>query len=119
MKDIILIPRVSEKAYYLSTTKNTFVFNVPMSINKIEVKKAVEAQFAVEVKDVNITRHNGKVKRAMTNKRRSIEATRSDSKRAYVTLKEGHSLPIFASLEEASNPTPAVETKKTSKKEAK
>lgn len=99
MKTLILKPRVSEKAYGLSQTLNTYVFDVPKNANKQQVKAAVEAQYEVGVKTVNITIINGKVKRFITNGRSKF-GTRSDIKKAYVTLKEGDSLPIFAGLTE-------------------
>ena len=45
MKLVLVTPRVSEKAYRLVTSQNTYVFDVPMSANKNEIKAAVEAQF--------------------------------------------------------------------------
>jgi ribosomal protein L23 len=43
----VITPRVSEKAYAQAGNLNTYVFVVPLSANKIEVKKAVEKEFTV------------------------------------------------------------------------
>lgn len=41
MKLVVVTPRVSEKAYRLVTTQNTYVFDVPMNANKQEIATAV------------------------------------------------------------------------------
>lgn len=40
-----ITPRATEKAYALSTTKNVYVFNVPLTLNKNQIKEAIEQQF--------------------------------------------------------------------------
>ena len=98
--NILLSPRVSEKAYELSSEKNTFVFVVPLTANKIEVKKAVESEYSVEVVSVNILKQDGKKKAAIKGKRqRPGVGKRSDFKKAFVTLKEGQTIPVFAAQE--------------------
>lgn len=85
-----LIPRMSEKAYALSQV-GTYVFNVPLTTNKAEVISAVEAEYkGVKVKDVRLVVQNGKPVRAYRGKRHNPgRAFRGDTKKAYVTLKEG------------------------------
>lgn len=97
---LLIIPRMSEKAYGSATDKNTYVFNVPLSTNKIEIKKQVEAEYDVTVKTVNIVRTKGKVKRTVRKGGRTITGKRSDFKKAYVLLAEGQSIPVFAAVEE-------------------
>ena len=53
---------LTEKAARLKED-NKVVFEVALGANKIEIKKAVEALFDVEVKDVNTLIQRGKVKR--------------------------------------------------------
>ncbi len=48
MKQTIIIPRVSEKAYAQSAN-GVYVLRVPLNLNKNEIKSAVEAQFGVTV----------------------------------------------------------------------
>lgn len=100
MKDFVLKPRMSEKTYSQSAALRTFAFLVPKSANKHTVARAVVAQYNVEVETVNILNQAGKKVRTYRNKR-FTSGERSDYKKAYVTLKEGHSLPIFAAVEEA------------------
>jgi ribosomal protein L23 len=64
-KTMILRPRVSEKAYGLSQLRNTYVFVVPGSANKLMIAAAVAAQFNVTVEDVNVANVKGKVKRTV------------------------------------------------------
>ena len=48
MKQTIIIPRVSEKAYAQSAN-GVYVLRVPLNLNKNEIKSAIEAQFGVTV----------------------------------------------------------------------
>ena len=64
MKLVLVTPRVSEKAYRLVTNENTYIFDVPMSANKNEIKAAVEAQFeGVKVAKVTTLVQSGKAVR--------------------------------------------------------
>jgi large subunit ribosomal protein L23 len=99
-KTIILKPRMSEKAYGLSQTTNTFVFDVPEGVNKHSVARAVSAQYEVTVEKVNITNVKGKAKRTVTKRGRAANGKQNDVRKAYVTLKAGDTLPVFAALEE-------------------
>ncbi len=98
---IVLKPRVSEKAYGLSQAKNTYVFDVAGSANKHTVARAVSEQYQVTVTEVNIVNISGKVKRTVRKGGRPSLGRQSDVKKAYVKLKAGYSLPIFAAIEEA------------------
>ena len=98
-----LKPRMSEKAYQQSMLNQTYVFVVPTSCNKIQIKAAVQAQFNVTVTEVNIVVQNGKKARSirMGNRRaRPIMGERSTFKKAYVRLKDGDSIKIFEEEEQ-------------------
>jgi large subunit ribosomal protein L23 len=98
--NIILYPRVSEKAYAGATSDNIYVFNIPISSNKLEIKKSIEALYSVKVEVVNIVRVKGKVKRTVKKGGRSVNGKRSDFKKAYVKVTEGQTIPVFAAEEE-------------------
>jgi large subunit ribosomal protein L23 len=100
----IIYPRVSEKSYALATNSNVYVFNVPKDCNKIEVKKAIEGLYSVTVTTVNIMNTKGKVKRTVKKGGRQTNGRRSDYRKAYVTLKKGQSIPIFATEEKEKQP---------------
>lgn len=101
-KTLVLKPRLSEKAFAQSQTKNTYVFVVPGDATKHTVARAVAAQFEVTVTEVNIANVKGKAKRSISKGgRRVSKGSQNDIKKAYVTLKDGDSLPLFAAEEEA------------------
>ena len=60
-----------------------YTFEVPTTVNKIEIKKAVEEVFGVKVAKVNTMQYDGKVKRMGR-----YEGRRSSWKKAIVTLTE-------------------------------
>jgi large subunit ribosomal protein L23 len=105
MKQLALKPRISEKGYALSEQANTYIFDVPSNVNKFDVAGAVKSQFEVTVINVRLAGVPGKAVRSYRNRgRKSISAKRSDIRKAYVTLKEGDKLPIFAAVEEPEAP---------------
>lgn len=107
-----LRPRISEKAYGLSQQRNTYVFEVPTDSNKVTIASAVAAQFSVTVTDVNITNLKGKKTRRVRRGGRATSGVRPDVKKAYVTLKSGDSITIFANEEDDKNAKPAKKDKK-------
>lgn len=107
-----LKPRISEKAYALSQTGNVYVFQVPSSANKLTVAQAISDQFEVTVTSVNILTSKGKTKRTVRKGGRQTYGKRSDIKKAYVTLKAGDTIAVFATEEDEK-------TKPASKKAAK
>ena len=113
-KPLVLRPRVSEKAYGLSQQRNVFVFHVPNEANRLMVSRAVADQFGVSVTKVNIMNIKGKTKRSVRKSGRAVKGQRSDRKFAYVTLKDGDSLPIFAA-EEADDAKAAKKTRRSKK----
>jgi large subunit ribosomal protein L23 len=90
--DIIRKPVITEKAT-MASEANAVVFQVAMDATKPEIKAAVEAVFGVKVKAVNTTITKGKDKRF-----RGRPGTRSDRKKAYVTLEEGNSIDVSTGL---------------------
>ncbi len=95
-----LKPRMSEKAYGLSQDRNIYVFMVPLTANKVTVAAAVQEQFKVTVEEVNIAILKGKAKRSYRRGGRPLMGRDNDVKKAYVRLKAGDQIPIFAAVEE-------------------
>ena len=62
-EEIIVRPLITEKSTGLRDEKNIVAFEVDTRANKIEVQRAVEAQFDVKVAEVRIARMHGKVRR--------------------------------------------------------
>ncbi len=101
-KFMTLKPRQSEKTYALSQT-GVYVFDVPKTANKLQVADAVSAQFDVTVTNVRISILKGKNARSIRiggKSRANVSGMRSDVKKAYITLKDGDSIPVFAALDE-------------------
>jgi len=110
-KSIVLLPRImSEKAYRVSQDHRTYVFDIPQGLNKQSVAGAIAAQFDVTVTKVNITNRPGKAKRSIT-KRRQYKGRDVASRKAYVTVAEGQSLPIYAAVEEEEAKQEALQEK--------
>jgi large subunit ribosomal protein L23 len=89
MSQLILTPKISEKAMYLAE-RGIYVFEVPTSTNKIEVKRAVEAAFKVNVTDVNMVIAKGKLKIF-----KQIPGRERNVKKAMVKVKAGQSIALF------------------------
>lgn len=90
---VILGPHVSEKSTVLGELNNQYTFKVAVDATKAEVKEAVEKIFDVVVKDLQTLNVKGKTKRTAKGRMRR----RSDWKKAYVRLEQGHEID-FAEL---------------------
>ena len=80
---LIQAPYVTEKSAAAGEL-NQVVFKVALSANKLEIKKAVQQLFDVQVESVTTATQKGKTKR---NKFGIYK--RSNFKKAFVSLKEG------------------------------
>jgi large subunit ribosomal protein L23 len=91
MKHAAIIRRVmiTEKGTKLAC-ENKYMLEVAPAANKIEIKKAVEAQFGVHVLAVNTQNHKGAL-RTLKN-RRVVPGT--NWKRAMVTLRAGERIEL-------------------------
>ena len=92
MYEIIRSPVITEKATLLSE-RSQVVFRVAPEATKPEIKRAVETLFGVTVTGVNTLVQKGKTKRF-----RGRPGVRSDVKKAFVQLAEGHSIDLSARL---------------------
>lgn len=87
---IIKKPHVTEKTSLGTTADNTITMVVDRDSNKIEIKKAVESLFKVDVTSVRTINVAGKVKRFGKS-----YGKRQNWKKAYITLKEGQTVDFF------------------------
>ena len=96
--DIIKRPiALTEKASMLKED-NKVVFEVALRANKVEIRKAVEELFDVDVVEVNTLVQRGKVKRMGRG-----HAKRPNWKKAIVTLAEGDDIQFFDEAEADSD----------------
>lgn len=86
---LLVSPRISEKAA-VSASKNVYVFNVPVSAEKVEIAKAVTALYGVAVEAVRTARGIGK--RMVRGKRMG---RRNKWKKAYVSVKQGQKIDLY------------------------
>ena len=90
--DVILAPHITEKSTMVSE-HNAVVFKVAGDATKPEIKAAVEALFSVKVTGVNTIVQKGKTK-----KWKGKPYTRSDIKKAIVTLADGDQIDVTAGV---------------------
>jgi large subunit ribosomal protein L23 len=90
--DVILSPVITEKAT-MHSEHNKIVFLVAPKATKTEIQSAVEQLFKVKVTKVNTIVRKGKIRVFKGRK-----ALLSDTKRAIVTLAEGHSIDVTTGL---------------------
>jgi len=93
MIGILVRPIITEKMTALGD-KRQYAFEVPLTVNKIQVGKAVEKKFQVKVTSVRTVMVKGKRKSQMT-KRGRFEGRTKTWKKAIVTLKEGDKIDYF------------------------
>ena len=91
--DVVLAPHITEKSTLVSEA-NAVVFKVANDATKPEIKAAVEALFNVKVTGVNTLVQKGKTK-----KWKGAPYTRSDMKKAIVTLKDGQSIDVTTGIQ--------------------
>jgi len=90
--DVILAPLITEKATKLTET-NQVIFRVALDASKPAIARAVEGLFKVKVKAVNTIVVKGKSKAF-----RGRPYTKSNFKKAIVTLEEGQQIDISTGL---------------------
>ena len=86
--DIIKRPIITEKSMKVETDRQgneikKYTFEVPKTVNKLEIKYAVEEVFGVKVAKVNTMNYDGKLKRMGR-----YEGRRAAWKKAIDTLKK-------------------------------
>ena len=94
LSDVLLRPILSEKINKQTEKFNRYAFVVGRKANKIEVKKAVEEFYGVQVINVNTTVMPGKAKSRNT-KAGVVSGRKSAKKKAYVTVAEGETIDLY------------------------
>jgi large subunit ribosomal protein L23 len=89
---VVLAPHITEKTTLLSE-HNAVVFKVANGASKPQIKAAVEALFGVNVLGVNTIVQKGKSKRW-----KGRPYTRSDMKKAIVTLADGQTIDVTTGI---------------------
>ena len=89
-------PLVTEKVSALNE-KGKYGFIVDAEANKVEIKKAVEKQYSVNVEKVNTMNVMGKLKTRYT-KAGVLSGRRPNYKKAIVTLAEGEVIDFYSNV---------------------
>jgi large subunit ribosomal protein L23 len=95
--DILIKPIVTEKMTAQGESLKRFGFFVDRRANKIQIKKAVEEMYGVNVTDVNTMIYSGKKKSRFT--RTGVINGRTNSlKKAIITLAEGETIDFYSNI---------------------
>ena len=89
-QELVRRPLITENATRMKEASNTVCFEVARSVNKIEVKRAVEKLFGVKVVDVWVANLEGKWKRMGR-----FVGQRKAWKKAYVRLAPDQKIEFF------------------------
>ena len=89
---VLLKPTITEKSTLLQES-SIYTFQIDLKANKSQVKEAVEKNFGVTVRDVNITKLHGKRKRFGQQFKKM-----PDIKKAVVTLRPGDRINLIEGL---------------------
>jgi len=99
-KTILVKPIITEKAERLSENLNQYSFVVHRRANKIEIKKAIEAMYSVNVDSVNTMVMPAKQKNRNT-RAGMIRGRVSSYKKAIIKLADGEEIDFFSGVSEA------------------
>ena len=102
--DIIMRPLLTEKMSRLEESERKYAFQVRKKTNKIEIKKAVEKKFNVQVSKVSTLNLKGKQKTMTV--RSGVKTIRTSGytsswKKAIVTLKKDYSIDLLEGVSES------------------
>ena len=95
--NIIIKPVITEKMTSLGEKLNRYGFIVNKKANKIQIKKAVEEFYGVDVVTVNTINYSGKEKSRFT-KGGVISGRTSAYKKAIITLAEGETIDFYSNI---------------------
>jgi large subunit ribosomal protein L23 len=95
--EIIVKPVVTEKMTDLGDKLNRYAFVVHKKANKIQIKKAVEELYGVEVVAVNTMNYNGKARSRFT-KSGVITGRTAGFKKAIITVAEGETIDFYSNI---------------------
>lgn len=97
LSEILIKPILTEKANSQQEKLRRYAFKVNRRANKLEIKTAIEKFYGVSVTEVNTLVVPGKNKTRST-KSGIISGVKSGYKKAFVTVAEGESIDLYASI---------------------
>ena len=97
LSEILIKPILTEKANGQQEKLRRYAFKVDRRANKLEIKSAIEQFYGVNVLEVNTLVVPGKNKTRST-KAGIISGVKSGYKKALVTVAEGETIDLYASI---------------------
>lgn len=95
--DVLKKPLITEKLSAITEKLNRYGFKVDGKANKIEIKKAIEAMYGVNVEAVNTMKVPAKNKSRYT-KKGMVSGRKSGYKKAIVTLAKGENIDFYSEI---------------------
>jgi len=92
--DIIIKPVITEKMTEMGESLNRYGFIVNRKANKLQIKKAIEDLYGVDVVSVNTMTYRGKTKSRFT-KTGIISGKAASFKKAIITVAEGETIDFY------------------------
>ncbi|MBN9293519.1 MAG: 50S ribosomal protein L23 [Flavobacteriia bacterium] len=98
MTNVIVKPLITEKATLESEKRNRFAFKVDRKANKVEIKKAVERMYGVNVVSVNTLVYGGGKSSVKYTNRGVVLQPNNPWKKAIVTVADGETIDLFNNI---------------------
>ena len=95
--DVLVKPVLSEKVNKLTEKFNRYTFIVNRKANKLEIKKAVEEFYGIQVQEVNTLVMPSKAKSRNT-KAGVVSGRKPAKKKAIVTVAEGETIDLYGNI---------------------
>lgn len=97
LSEVLIKPILSEKVNKQTEKMNRYAFVVNKKANKLEIKKAVEEFYGVQVQNVNTTIIPSKAKSRYT-KAGFVHGRKPAKKKAFVTVAEGETIDLYGTV---------------------
>lgn len=97
LSEVLVKPILTEKANAQQDKLRRYAFRVNRKANKLEIKKAIEEFYGVNVIDVNTSVVPGKNKTRFT-KAGYVQGRKPAYKKAMVTVAEGETIDLYAAI---------------------
>ena len=98
MENIIIKPIITEKANAEAENFNRYTFSVDTKSNKIEIRKAVEKMYGVQITEVRTMNYGGGKSSTKYTNRGIVQQRSKRSKKAIVTVADGETIDLFNNL---------------------
>jgi large subunit ribosomal protein L23 len=97
LSEVLIKPILTEKANSQQESLRRYAFKVARKANKLEIKKAIEEFYGVNVVDVNTAVVPGKNKTRFT-KKGFVQGQKPAYKKAMVTVAEGETIDLYSNI---------------------